>query len=64
MKVISAGLVLMFAVLLVGCGASEKGPAKPEDTPVVTETPADRYKSAPPGAMDRYKNRMPGPGGS
>ena len=62
MKSFSAILMGLLALSLVGCGASAKGPAKPEDTPVVsTEEVMTKYKSGMPAdQMQHYKNRMPG----
>jgi cytochrome c556 len=60
MRVHSAGAALMLTLALMGCGSSQLGPAKPEDTPVVKqeEVRDQIMKSMPPEMMQRYGDKM------
>jgi hypothetical protein len=53
-----AGLVL--ALALCGCGSSEKGAAKPEDTPVVNQEEVREkiMQGMPPEMKAKYGSRM------
>jgi hypothetical protein len=60
--------LLLFAAMLsaAGCGSSAQGPAKPEDTPVVTaEEVGKKYTSGmPPEYMKKYSKYGGAPGGA
>lgn len=60
MRLFSAGAILLLALLAVGCGSGAQGPAKPEDTPVVTQEELEKKMTTniPPEAKamyDKYK---------
>ncbi len=65
MRVFFAGAVLLVAVSGVGCGSGASGPAKPEDTPVVTpEQVQEAYTQGMPEDVKKmYESKMK-PGGS
>jgi hypothetical protein len=59
MKLFTANMVLLLALSAVGCGSGAKGPAKPEDTPVMTqEQVQEAYKKSmdnmPPDVKKKY----------
>ena len=59
MKLFQASMLLLFALSAVGCGSGAKGPAKPEDTPVVTpEQVQESYtKGMPPNVKKMYDQK-------
>jgi len=60
MKAFCAGVLLLVAAFTVGCGSGAQGPAKPEDTPVVTsEQVQESYtKGMPPEVKKMYESKM------
>ena len=62
MKNLRANLVVLLALLAAGCGSGAQGPAKPEDTPVVTpEQVQEAYtKGMPPEAKKMYEKYKKG----
>jgi hypothetical protein len=60
MRVLSATVVLLVAVSVVGCGSGAQGPAKPEETPVVTpEQVKESYtKGMPENVKKMYESKM------
>jgi hypothetical protein len=65
MKTHAVKLTLLAALAAGGCGSGAQGPAKPEETPVVSqEEVRESYtKGMPPDVKKRYESRMK-PGGS
>lgn len=59
MRAFAASLLLLSAVTGTGCGSSAKGPANPEETPVVTqEEVQEAYtKGMPPEVKRMYDQR-------
>ena len=53
-------MVLLVAVSAFGCGSGAKGPANPQDTPVVTpEQVQESYtKGMPPEVKKMYESKM------
>jgi hypothetical protein len=60
MKAFSASMFLLVAASVVGCGSGGQGPAKPEETPVVTpEQVQESYtKGMPPEVKKMYDAKM------
>jgi len=60
MKAFSASVFLLLAASVVGCGSGPSGPAKPEDTPVVSpEQVQEAYtKGMPPEVKKMYDAKM------
>ena len=60
MKAFSASAFLLMVASVVGCGSGAQGPAKPEDTPVVTpEQVQESYtKGMPPEVQRMYESKM------
>jgi hypothetical protein len=56
MKMFSRSIALLLIVAATGCGSGAQGPAKPEDTPVVSQDEVmDSYtKGMPPDVKKRY----------
>lgn len=54
-----ASVLLLFVLSAAGCGSGAKGPAKPEDTPVVTpEQVQESYtKGMPPDVKKMYDQK-------
>lgn len=66
MKWFSAPLLLAAMLSVAGCGVSEQGPAKAEDTPVVSqEEVGKKYTTGmPPEYMKKYSKYGGAPGGT
>jgi hypothetical protein len=60
MRVFLVSVLLLGASTMVGCGSSAQGPAKPEDTPVVSqEEIRESYtKGMPPEVKKMYEAKM------
>jgi hypothetical protein len=60
MKRYSVAAALFLALVAGGCGSSGKGPANPEETPVVSqEEVRDAYtKGMPPHIKQMYESRL------
>jgi len=65
MKMFAANVVALLALSAGGCGSGVQGPAKPEDTPVVTKQQIDEAmtKNVPPNAKKMYESYKKGGGG-
>jgi hypothetical protein len=55
-------MVLLLVLSAIGCGSTEKGPAKPvENAPVMTEDQVkERYSKGPPEAQKMYEKYKKG----
>jgi hypothetical protein len=62
MRCFTTGAVMFLALTAAGCGTGELGPAKPEETPVVTpEQVQEAYtKGMPPEAKKMYDKMKKG----
>lgn len=56
MKALPMNVLLLVALSLAGCGSGGKGPAKPEETPVMTQEQVNEAmtRGMPPDAKKRY----------
>ena len=62
MKMLSASVVLLLTLFAIGCGSSATEPAKPEDTPVISQQELEERmtKNVPPEAQKMYQKYKKG----
>ena len=60
MRVFHVSVLLLGSMTIIGCGSGAQGPAKPEETPVVSqEEIRDSYtKGMPPEVKKMYEAKM------